>query len=69
MKNIDVIFEFTKIGNYVKVSAIDVTTGIEAVLNVPAQLSQKQIENFALKRLKMLLKRSEDENDPSVWNV
>lgn len=58
----EVIFEFTKIGQYIKVSAIDVATGVEATLNVPAQLSQKEIEKFALKRLKMLLKKEEESN-------
>jgi len=55
----EVIFEFIKRGQYVKVSAVDVTTGVEAVLNVPSQLSQEEMEKFALKRLKMMLKKME----------
>lgn len=62
----EIIFEFVKLGSYVKVSAVDVNTGTEAVVTVPEQLSQKEMEEFAMKRLKMILKKNKNNDSDTL---
>ena len=47
----EVIFEFIKYKGFVKVSAIDARTGLEAVVSAPSKLSRKEMEDLAYKRL------------------
>ncbi len=56
------ILEFIKYGDYMKVSAIDEETGIEALSILPVQLSQSDMKKLAMKKLKYVMekKRSED---------
>ena len=53
----EVLFEFVKLGNSVRVTALDVKTGTEAVTVVPASLSQQQMKQAALKKLNFLLEK------------
>jgi hypothetical protein len=53
----EVYFEFTAIGNVVKVTAIDSLTGIEVSTMGPASASQADLQQLALQKLKARLKR------------
>lgn len=53
----EVYFEFVAIGNAVKVTAIDSQTGIEVSTMGPASASQADLQQLALQKLRMLLKR------------
>ena len=51
------IVEFKPNGRYVKVTAIDPITGLEAVIVGDATQAQKILENTAIRKLEFLLKR------------
>lgn len=51
-----VYFEFTPIGPSVKVAAIDAATGIEVSVVGPARASQADLQQLALKKLKVRIK-------------
>jgi hypothetical protein len=51
------IIEFHQVGAYVKVSAIDPVTLTEVSVPVPANLSQAQAAQVAVRRLKYVLAR------------
>ena len=53
----EVLFEFVKLGNSVRVTALDVKSGTEAITVVPANISQEQMKQAALKKLKFLLEK------------
>jgi len=52
-----VYFEFTAIGNAVKVTAIDSRTGIEVSTMGPASAAQADLQQLALQKLRQRLKR------------
>ena len=57
----EVLFEFVRQGNFVKVTAIECETRIEASVIVPVSLSQQQMQIQALQKLKYVLqKQAED---------
>ena len=56
----EVLFEFVKIGNSVRVTALDTHTGIEAITVVPANLPPEQMKQAALKKLNFLLEKAVD---------
>jgi hypothetical protein len=47
-----VLFEFQKLGQQVRVSAIDETTGTEVIVICPPQLGQSQMQRMALQKLR-----------------
>ena len=53
----EVYFEFIAIGNAVKVTAIDSLTGIEVSTMGPVSASQADLQQLALQKLRMRLKR------------
>ena len=53
----EVLFEFTRIGAIAKVTAIDTETGTEVVIQGPASLSQKTLQNNALAKLKYVMNK------------
>jgi hypothetical protein len=53
----EVYFEFTVVGNAVKVTAIDSLTGIEISTMGPSSASQADLQQLALRKLQMRLKR------------
>jgi hypothetical protein len=53
----EVYFEFVAIGNAVKVTAIDSLTGIEVSAMGPVSAAQADLQQLALQKLKMRLKR------------
>ncbi len=56
----EVLFEFKRIGNAVKVTAIDVATGTEVSLQAPASLSQKSLQQNAMAKLKYVLNKKKE---------
>ncbi|MFV0627240.1 MAG: DUF6898 family protein [Alphaproteobacteria bacterium] len=55
----EVLFEFVRKGELVKVSAIDVETATEAIVIVPHGLTENQMKQHALNRLVYLLQKRE----------
>lgn len=53
----DILFEYIKMGTSVKVTAIDAATGTEAVIVVPAGLSEKQMQQQAAQKLLYVLQK------------
>tara|TARA_R110002095_G_scaffold37169_4_gene34661 strand:- start:1124 stop:1312 length:189 start_codon:yes stop_codon:yes gene_type:complete len=52
-----VIFEFTQLGNCIKVVAIDTITGLEVTIMGPKSASQTYLERTALAKLRYVLKK------------
>ena len=52
-----VYFEFTAVGNAVKVTAIDSRTGIDVSAMGPASAAQADLQKLALQKLRQRLKR------------
>ena len=53
----EIYFEFVKIGNAVKITAIDSATAIEVSVMGPANAAQSDLERVALRKLKARLER------------
>lgn len=53
----DFLIEFVRIGNSVKVSAIDPATGVEVSIVGPANLSDAQLSSNAIAKLRYVLAR------------
>ncbi len=51
----DVIFEITRIGDAQRVAAVDVATGIEVVVQAPANAALADVRALALRKLKRVL--------------
>ncbi len=56
----EVLFEYVRQGALVKVTAIEPDTGMEAVVVVPANLSEAQMQAKAMQKLLYLLRKRED---------
>ena len=57
----EVLFEYIRQGAYVKVTAIEPETRIEASVVVPASLSQEQMQMQALQKLNYVLRKKAEE--------
>ena len=57
----EVLFEYIRQGNSVKVTAIEPLTKIEAVVVVPANLTEQQMQARALQKLLYVLKKKAEE--------
>jgi hypothetical protein len=55
----EVYFEFTVIGQVVKVTAIDSVTGIEVAAMGPASASQADLQQLALAKLRARIEREQ----------
>ncbi len=55
-----ILIEFVKIGRYIKVSAIDERTGMEASIVGDPKRSQKALEDAAVRKLRYVMKKYED---------
>lgn len=51
----EVLFEFTRIGNAVRVSAIHVASGLEVTIMGPASAPQSSLRDNALQKLRYML--------------
>lgn len=54
-KDREVLFEFQRIGQYMKVCAIDAETAVEVAVVGPATHSQELLKRIALKKLERAL--------------
>lgn len=57
----EVLFEYVRQGTSVKVTAIETETGIEAVIIVPANLSEAQMQAKALQKLRYIMQKKAEE--------
>ena len=57
----EVLFEYMRSGTSVKVTAIEPNTGVEAVVIVPAGVSEQQMQARAMQKLLYILKKKEEE--------
>ena len=57
----EVLFEYIRQGSSVKVTAIETKTRIEAVVVVPANLSESQMQMKALQKLRYIMQKKADE--------
>jgi predicted metal-dependent hydrolase len=55
----EILFEYMRQGTSVKVTAIEPETGTEAVVIVPASLSEKEMQAKAMQKLLYILKKKE----------
>lgn len=51
----DVIFEITRIGDAQRVAAVDVATGVEVVVQAPANAALVDVRKLALRKLERAL--------------
>ncbi|MDD3183361.1 MAG: hypothetical protein PHD48_11250 [Alphaproteobacteria bacterium] len=58
----EVLFEFKRIGNATKVTAIDVKTGIEISLQAPSSLSKQCLQHNALAKLNYVINKKKKES-------
>ena len=56
----EVLFEYIRQGALVKVTALEPETGVEAVVVVPAGLSEKEMQTRAMQKLLYILKKREE---------
>lgn len=57
-----ILYEYIRQGAYVKVTAIEPETKVEASVVVPANLPQEQMQVHALQKLLYVLKKMEKES-------
>ncbi len=57
----DVIFEFVTQGAYMRVAAVDVASGTEAVVIGPANAARHDMEALALRKLRHLLEQQQQQ--------
>lgn len=60
----EIYIEYTQVGQIIKVTAIDATTGIEAVIMGPASTEQSQLKKIVVQKLRMILKKSKGDSAP-----
>ena len=53
----EVYFEFRRVGNAVRVTAVDADSGVEVVVMGPATASQTELQNLAHRKLEARLER------------
>ena len=53
----EIIFEFQRVGGYVKVSAVDTLTSAEVSIVGPPSAGQVQLERLAAKKLEYVLRK------------
>ena len=59
----DVIFEITRIGDVQRVAAIDVASGLEVVIQAPANAALVDVRALALRKLEWALTRESSDGD------
>ena len=57
----EVLFEYVRQGSSVKVTAIETETGIEAVVIVPANLPENQMQMKALQKLRYIMQKNTED--------
>jgi len=64
MKDREVLFEFTVVGDYMRAAAIDSESGIEVVVLGPANAPREGLEALALRKLERALQGSQSPPPP-----
>lgn len=59
----DVLFEFTRIGPIVKVTAVDARTGTEVTIQGPAAYGAASLQRTALAKLRFVLEKNREKQD------
>ncbi len=57
----EIIFEFMQHGAYMRVSAVDVETGTEAVVVGPVNAARSDLETLALRKLERILTQQQQQ--------
>ncbi len=57
----EIIFEFVQHGAYMRVSAVDVQTGTEAVIVGPVNAARSDLEALALRKLERILTQQQQQ--------
>ncbi|MEQ9226895.1 MAG: hypothetical protein RLO15_11135 [Parvibaculum sp.] len=57
----EVIFEFIPVGGSVKVTAIDVATGLEVSVIGPSIAAQSELQNIAARKLRYMLEKKKED--------
>ena len=57
----EILFEFVRVGNQMRVAAIDVASGTEIVVVMPAASTKQQMQQLALAKLRKKLGAAEPE--------
>jgi len=60
----EIIFEIARVGDVQRVAAIDVATGVEVVIQAPANAALADVRALALKKLEKALAGDEDALPP-----
>lgn len=60
----EVLFEFTQLGQQMRVAAIDAATSIEVVIIAPVTATRLQMQNVALAKLRRRLAQEADQPGP-----
>jgi hypothetical protein len=58
----EILFEFVRVGNSVKVTAIDPVSGVEAVVVGSVRLTRFSLQQAALRKLRRLLEKRADDS-------
>jgi hypothetical protein len=57
----EVLFEFSRLGNFMRVTAVHVATNTEVVIAGPATAPQAALQNTALQKLRYVLAKKKGE--------
>lgn len=60
----DVIFEITRVGDAQRVAAVHVATGVEVVVQAPANAAWLDVRTLALRKLERALASGSDDEPP-----
>ncbi len=58
----EVLFEFSRVGNVMRVSALHVPSNTEVVIAGPVNAPQAALQNTALQKLRYVLAKKKDES-------
>jgi len=62
--SVEVLFEFTQLGQQVRVAAIDAATATEVVIIAPVTATRLQMQSIALAKLKRKLSETSTPSEP-----
>jgi hypothetical protein len=63
----EVIIEITRVGDVQRIAAVDVATGVEVVVQAPAQAALADVRALALKKLKRVLEENPPPKRPGTY--
>ncbi len=61
----DILIEIVRVGDSVKLTAIDAETGVEAVVIGPAHAARADLEKLAVNKLQRMLDKRGDNDRPT----